>query len=299
MLKNLFMKTGKVLTAAVGLGILAGCAPDPDRKTADLAYVNWAEGIAYTNLAKVILEDKMGYDVNITATEVGMGYTAVADGGQDAFMETWLPVLHASYYEEYGDRLVDLGHVYEGTQSGLVVPAYVDIDTISELGEHADRFGGRIVGIDAGAGVMSTTEEVIEKYDLDIELMASSGPAMTAELEAAIQDEEWIVVTGWRPHWKFGRWDLKFLEQDQEQVWDTENIHILGREDIWDDKPELAEFLSNMYFTDEQLSDLMVQVEESDLDVEEVARQWMQDNEELIESWIPEIEPDIEPEPEM
>jgi len=146
---------------------------------------------------------------------------------------------------------------------------------------------------------MSTTEEVIEKYDLDIELMASSGPAMTAELEAAIQDEEWIVVTGWRPHWKFGRWDLKFLEQDQEQVWDTENIHILGREDIWDDKPELAEFLSNMYFTDEQLSDLMVQVEESDLDVEEVARQWMQDNEELIESWIPEIEPDIEPEPEM
>ncbi len=292
MLKNLTVKMGKVLTPVIGLAVLAGCAPDPDaveQKTADLAYVNWAEGIAYTNLAKVILEDKMGYEVNITATDVAPGYSAVAAGDQDAFMETWLPVLHADYFEEYGEQLVDLGHVYEGTQSGLVVPEYVDIDTISELGEHADRFDGRIVGIDAGAGVMSTTEDVIEKYDLDIDLMASSGPAMVAELEAAIQNEEWVVVTGWRPHWKFGRWDLKFLEQDQEQVWETGNIHILGREDVWEDNPELAEFLSNMFFTDEQLADLMVAVEESDEDVEDVARSWMEANEELIEGWIPEM----------
>ncbi|MFW6348217.1 MAG: glycine betaine ABC transporter substrate-binding protein, partial [Cyclonatronaceae bacterium] len=63
-------------------------------KTARLVYVNWAEGIAYTNLAKNVLEEKMGYEVEITTADVGPAYTSVAQGDYDAFMETWLPVLH-------------------------------------------------------------------------------------------------------------------------------------------------------------------------------------------------------------
>ncbi len=268
---------------------MISCAPrTPEEKTADLVYVNWAEGIAYTNLAKAVLEDKMDFEVNITAADVAPAYTAVAAGDQDAFMETWLPVLHRDYMERYGDDLIDLGHVYVGTQSGLVVPEYVEIDKISEMSEHADKFGGQIIGIDAGAGIMRTTAEIIDLYDLDLELIESSGPAMTASLQRAIENGEWIVVTGWRPHWKFGRWDLKFLEQDEDKLmWETGNIHILGRLGLDEDKPELAQFLRNMRLTDEELSDLMLQVNESTLPTIEVARQWMNENEHVIERWIP------------
>ena len=91
-------------------------------KEANFVYVNWAEGVAYTHLAKVLLEEKMGYDVKITAADVGPGYTSIAQGDMDAFMETWLPVLHKDYVEKYKEKIVDLGHVYEGTISGWVVP---------------------------------------------------------------------------------------------------------------------------------------------------------------------------------
>jgi glycine betaine/proline transport system substrate-binding protein len=268
---------------------MISCAPrTPEEKTANLVYVNWAEGIAYTNLAKAVLEDKMDFEVNITAADVAPAYTAVAAGDQDAFMETWLPVLHRDYMDRYGDDLIDLGHVYVGTQSGLVVPEYVEIDKISEMNQHADKFDGQIIGIDAGAGVMRTTAEIIELYDLDFELIESSGPAMTASLQRAISNGEWVVVTGWRPHWKFGRWDLKFLEQDEDKMmWETGNIHILGRLGLDEDKPELAQFLRNMRLTDEELSDLMLQVNESTLPTIEVARQWMNENEHVIERWIP------------
>ena len=65
----------------------------------------------------------MGYQVKITAADVAPAYTSIAQGDMDAFMETWLPVLHKDYVEKYQKDIIDLGHVYEGTQSGLVAPA--------------------------------------------------------------------------------------------------------------------------------------------------------------------------------
>ncbi|WP_340106301.1 glycine betaine ABC transporter substrate-binding protein [Rhodohalobacter sp. 8-1] len=287
-----FNKILKVLALiTVAAFIAAGCqsSTEETQKTADLVYVNWAEGIAYTHLAENVLEEKMGYDVNLTSADVGPAYTAIANGDQDAFMETWLPVLHQNYIERFEEDIVDLGHVYEGTQSGLVVPTYVEVDSISNLNQYTERFDGQITGIDAGAGVMQTTQEVIDEYNLDYELITSSGPAMTAALSSAIENEEPIIVTGWQPHWKFGRWDLKFLKQDEDNMlWERGNIHIMGRQNLEQDKPELAQFLKNMFFTEEQLGDLMVAVEQSDQDVSQVTMEWMNEHEELINSWIPE-----------
>ncbi len=283
---------GKSEPAPTGEGSAAQTTPAGEqdvKKSADLVYVNWAEGIAYTHLAKVILEDMMGYEVEITAADVGPAYTAVAQGDKDAFMETWLPVLHKDYVDKYQGKVADLGHVYEGTQSGLVVPSYVTIDKISQLAEHKDKFGGKITGIDAGAGIMKTAEQLIKDYGLDFELLQSSGPAMTAALKKAIDKQEWIVVTGWKPHWKFGRWDLKFLEQDADKVvWKPGNIHIMGRMDLEKDKPELAKFLSQFKLDDAQLSDLMIKVKDAGgKDVEAVAREWMKSNEAAVSAWIP------------
>lgn len=276
-----------MVCAVVGCGGAGEKPAEEAPKTADLVYVNWAEGVAYTHLAKVVLEEKLGYEVTITAADVAPAYAAVAQGDKDAFMETWLPVLHKDYIEKFEGQVVDLGHVYEGTQSGWVVPTYVTIDKISELNEHKDAFQGAITGIDAGAGIMKTSEQVIEMYDLDFDLVSSSGPAMTAALKKAYDNEEWIAVTGWRPHWMFGRWDLKFLEQDEDKmVWSEGNIHIMGRVGLEEDNPELAQFLKNLFFTDEQLSGLMLKVQETE-DAEAAARAWMAENPEVVSSWLP------------
>lgn len=274
--------------AAEGTADAASETMEAADKTAKLSYVNWAEGVAYTHLAKVVLEDKMGYEVDITSADAGPAYIAVAEGGHDAYMECW-PGIHKDYLERFEGQLVDLGTVYEGTKLGLAVPTYVTIDTLAELKGNEDKFDGRITGIDAGAGIMKTTEsDLIPQYDLDIELLASSGPAMTAALKDAYENEEWIVVTSWKPHWMFGRFDLKILEQSPDKmIWEEGNIHIMGRNGIQEEKPELAQFLKNFFFTDAQLSDLMLKVEESDEDVEVVARAWMNDNPAVVQAWIP------------
>ncbi|MDF7800272.1 glycine betaine ABC transporter substrate-binding protein [Pontiellaceae bacterium B1224] len=285
-----------ILTAITTVTGLTGCNPNSGKtnadKTANLVYVNWAEGVAYTHLAEAVLRDKMGFDVELTAADVAPGYIAVAQGSHDAFMECW-PSLHKDYIDRYSDKLVSLGTVYEGTETGLAVPSYVTIDKISELNDYADQFGGKITGVDAGAGMMKRTEdELIPQYGLDkIELMASSGPAMTAALADAIKHKKWIVVTAWKPHWMFGRWDLKFLQQDDDKImWESGNIEIIGRSDLETDKPELAAFLKAFQLTDAQLSDLMLKVNDSDESVSEVAQQWMLDNEDVVAQWLPAAE---------
>ena len=110
---------------------------------------------------------------------------------------------------------------------------------------------------------------------------------MTAALAKAIESEKAIVVTGWAPHWKFARFDLKRLEDPKGVYGDVERIHISARKGFVDDMPEVAEFFSNYKFTDEQLGSLMAAIEDHGGEPIEAAREWMLENEELVNSWLP------------
>ncbi len=147
-----------------------------------------------------------------------------------------------------------------------------------------------IVGIEPGAGIMQATETAIDEYGLDFTLDATSDPVMVAELAEAYANEEWIVITGWEPHYKFADFDLKFLEDPLGIFGDVENIHTVARADIMDDLPEVAEFFENFYLTSEQLGDLMGLIEEhrADMDYADIARMWMEDNEDVYTPWLPE-----------
>ncbi len=277
-----------LLFVVLGLATLTGCKKD-DSNTVELSYVNWAEGIAMTNLAAVILEDEMGYEVELTLADVAPTFTSVANGSSDAFLDVWLPLTHESQMEEYGDDLVDLGASYEGAKIGLVVPSYVEVDSIEDLNTYKDDFDGKIIGIDSGAGIMSTTETAIDEYDLDFELISSSEAAMIASLKSAIDKEEPVVITGWRPHWKFASYDLKFLEDPKGTYGASEEIHTVTRLGLEEDMPEVYNFLENFLdLSADDLGDLMAAIEESDNNEKEVAREWKNNNMDKVNEWIPE-----------
>ncbi|MEF2967135.1 glycine betaine ABC transporter substrate-binding protein [Paenibacillus sp. M1] len=98
-----------------------------------LSYVAWDSEIASTNLLEYVLESKLGYDVTALQVEAGPMWTGVASGDVDATAAAWLPLTHADYWAEYGDKLEDLGANMTGVKTGLVVPAYVNIDSIEDL----------------------------------------------------------------------------------------------------------------------------------------------------------------------
>ena len=172
----------------------------------------------------------------------------------------------------------------------MTAPAseYVPIHTIEQLNDHADRFSGKIIGIDAGTGIMKRTEQVIAEYDMEYRLMISSGPAMTALLQKAIDKRQWIVVTGWTPHWMFDRFRLRVLTDSKNIYGDAETIHSIARKGFREEQPFAAALLGNIHLSDREISSLMQAVEAGGRREKEAVRQWMTQHRELVDSWIPE-----------
>lgn len=259
-----------------------------DGETVRLGYVQWASAEASTHIVEEILT-RMGYDVETSVLQTGAMWQGTAEGELDAFVSAWLPDTDSNYWDEFGDKLVDLNDNFDEAQIGIVVPEYVEADSLDELDEYADEFDEEIVGIDPGAAQMIVIdEETIPNYGLeDWDLIESSGPAMTAELARAIDNEEWVAVTGWMPHWKWAEWDLKFLDDPDLTMGDGEYIKNMGRPGIKDDLEPLADFLSNYQLTTEQLNSAMLEIEEEDRDPTDVAIDFIEDNPELVNEWVP------------
>jgi len=245
--------------AIVSTGLFVACAPEEaaeaeadgvqERGDISVAYVEWDREPAHTHLAAEILS-RVGYDVQINSVSNAAMWSAVASDDVDFHVSAWLPATHRNEWNEYGDNVEDLGAHFEGARLGLVVPAYLeDINSIADLAENAEMFDNTIVGIDPGAGMMQATEDAIanDTYGLGVmELLEGSDATMMGALQDAIRNEEPIVVTGWDPHIKFARFDLKLLEDPEEVFGSAETINTIVRGDLAEDQPDLYEFLNTM-----------------------------------------------------
>lgn len=272
-------------TVILSAGMLVGC--DAGEKTIKIPYVQWACAEAESHIAQYILEE-MGYEVELTTVQAGVMWSSVATGDQDVFTTAWLPDTHDSYWKEYKDDVEKLGVMFDQAVLALVVPSYVTIDSIAEMKDYKDEFKGRIVGIDAGAGIMEATKNsTMPTYGLDDwELVASSDPAMIAELERSIDRNEWIAVTGWAPHWKFFAYDLKMLEDPELTYGGQEEIVIIGRDGFTEDFPDAAEFFSKWTITADQLGEVMYMINVDGMDPAEAASTWVEDNRDIVNTWL-------------
>lgn len=253
-------------------------------KKVTLAYVNWESEIASTHVVKHVLQSQ-GFTVEMKQVEAGPMWQGVASGSADAHVAAWLPTTHKPQMEASKGKVENLGPNLEGTQLGLVVPDYVTIQSIDELSSSADRFGKQIIGIDPGAGIMKGTQTAIQKYQLPLKLVQGSDAAMTAALAKAIRKKEWIVITGWKPHWKFSQYKLKFLADPKGVYGQKESIYTIVRKGLKEDKPQAYQILDRFHWTNEDMQEVMLQIH-SGKSPDEAAQDWIKKHPAKVKEWV-------------
>lgn len=254
-----------------------------------IGWTAWSDAEFVTKLAKRILEEKMDYEVELLQTDIAPQYQGLANGDIDVMLMSWQPGTHADYVSKMGDKIVNLGLLYTHARLGWVVPAYVpesEVSSITDLKKPAvrDRLDETITGIDPGAGLTRLSKQAIEDYGLDYELQISSGAGMTAALDRAIRRDEWIVVTGWSPHWMFGKYDLRYLEDPKGTLGAFERVHAVARKGFYQDDVKAAGFLSRMQLPIDDLEAAMNDAQESSY--EEAVTKYMANNEKRIHYWV-------------
>ena len=278
---------GSSFSGPSGGGSGGGNSGAADKNLSVAVVAGWDEDVAASNLWKSLLEER-GYTVNMQELDVASTFTGVANGQLDLYLDAWLPTTHAVYWDRFKDQLETVT-TWQTGKNTLVVPDYVDVTSIADLKGRAAEFDGRIVGIEAGAGEMKAMrEKIIPTYELtDMNLVEGSSPAMLATLDSAIKQNEPVVVTLWQPHWAFSRYNLKVLEDPQGAWGAPDEMQIIATKGWSAANPEAAGWLKNFTITPEQLSSLMLKLQEAGKGQEQVAtKQWITENQQAVDAWF-------------
>jgi glycine betaine/proline transport system substrate-binding protein len=279
-----------VAAIAMGAAALASAPGQAQEKKINIGWTAWSDAEAVTKLAQKLLQDRLGYKVELTLADIGIQYQAVASGKLDGMLMSWQPTTHQAYLEKVRKDIDDLGPMYTRAKLGWVVPAYVPEDqvkTIEDLKKPdvQKKLGGKIQGIDPGAGLMQASEKAIKEYKLDgYQLISASDAAMLAAVERATSRKEWIVATSWSPHWMFAKWELRYLEDPKRTLGGLERVNKIVRKGFYQDHPEVYEFLNRMVLPIGDVEKIMAEAQETSY--EQAIDKYIKENEARVNYWV-------------
>ncbi len=304
MRKKKFGLTGLLALGAAASLALVGCTNGDggnggdgdggDKGTIKIGYVtNWTDGESMAALLQNQIE-ALGYKVKIEDLTVnGPLYAALAQGDVDIYASAWPEVTQAEYMKEYGDDIESLSAYYEGAVLTIAVPSYTDIDSLDQLKANADRFDGKIIGIEPGAGLTEVTEtSMIPEYDLEgtYTLETSSTAAMLTVLGDAIDKKEDVVVTLWRPFWAYNEYDVKDLKDPLGAMGKPEALHVLAHKGFSEEHSDIADLIKELKLDDEAYGNLegLVTGDEYDGDSAGAVKTWISENPDAFPTLITE-----------
>ena len=274
---------GAALIATMSTSVTATADTKP---TIKIGYVEgWDDSVATSNVAAQIIEKRLGYPVQLVPVAAGIMWQGVARGDLDATLSAWLPVTHGAYWDQFKTKVTDLGPNFNDAKIGLIVPADLPEKSIGDLEAHKADFGGRIVGIDAGAGVMKKAGEAIQAYNLSFQLMPSSGSAMTAELARSMHANKPIIVTGWVPHWMFAKWKLKFLDDPKKVFGESEHVDNVINPGLETKAAPVVAFLKKFQWKPGEIDSVMLATQNGAKPAA-AADTWIAAHGDRVDSWV-------------
>ncbi|MFW5970040.1 MAG: glycine betaine ABC transporter substrate-binding protein [Halofilum sp. (in: g-proteobacteria)] len=283
-----------VFVAGMALLPMRAVAAEPVR----FAIQSWPGVTVKTAVARELLES-MGYETELQELEPQFVYQGIRSDDVDVSLGAWMPA-HEDMVKPLLDDGVARRHAanLEGAVQGLAVPAYTyeaGVKSVEDLVEHGDKFEREIFAIGSGAAMTRAFQDAVEDDYMglgDWKVTPSSTAGMLSQVDRAIGKEEHIVFHGWKPHWMDVRFDIRFLEADPEDklAGMETTVYTIVADDWPDANPQAARFLEQFKVPLDAQSVWIDGFSRKEREPEDVARDWIEDNLDVVEKWAEGVE---------
>ncbi|HET8821384.1 MAG TPA: glycine betaine ABC transporter substrate-binding protein [Thermoleophilaceae bacterium] len=272
----------------------------------------WAGSTANVYIAKAVLEDELGCEVEVTKLAEIPVFQAMADGKVDAVLEDWQ---HVDEYEQYIEKqktVVQGGPLGVEGHIGWFTPQYVmdehpEFKTWEGLKGKEDVFNNEFLGGDPS--YVQKDKELIEALGLDLKhVTAGAEPAQVARWSQAYKQEEPVLFYWYTPQYLNQEYDLaevklpprteanKDCKDDAKEGGDPEQykceyditiINKLFSKKFADSGSPAYDVLKKMKLTNEDQELVAKAIAGDKQDPEEAGADWVADNEDKVAAWLP------------
>jgi len=286
---------------------------------------NWPSAQVTAHIIEEVLEERMERDVRLRPIGTIQLFGAIDRGEVDVHPEVWLPNLE-NFVDQYVDgtgtlTLADNGvDARQGLCTTRATQEATGLSTIDDLADRQmaakfDTDGDGLGEMWIGALDWSSTrvERVRAKsYGYDETMMLLTGPedVAMAAVDAAAAIGSPVVFFCYAPHHVFSLHEIVRLEEpphDPEtwqilrpeddpawlahstaaSAWPQGSFHIGYATDLLEHEPAVADLLENVSLTAEDAQAMSYAVLVEGKSPQEVAANWIEENEDRVEDWIP------------
>ena len=298
---------------------------DGEKETIKITELNWGSAQFQSALAKIIIEEGYGYDVELVPGETIPLFQGLRDGDIDVFLEGWLQNQQEAY-----DTAMDAGDIVnlsfindDNWQSGFVIPTYViegdaargidpmlpDLETVYDLADPdcievfrdpEDPSKGLVVNGPVGWECEIVVAEQVETYglaDYYNVMNAGSSTALFASLKGAYDaGEAWLGYL-WGPTWIAGALDLTLVEEPpyDEDVWNDDHgcgwpsvdLFIAAHKDFPDKASDVADMFREWEMSTATLDEVLAYMQDTEGEPLDAAIWFLKNRESIWTEFVP------------
>ena len=259
------------------------------------------------------LFEKMGYKAEYVTAGAVPQFAAIAEGDLHVQPETWSNNVGDIYPKAVEEgKITVVGSEGLSAREGWMYPPYMKekcpgLPDWKALYDCAQAFGnaetfpkGRLITYPADWGTRS--KDLVEQIKLPFVAVAGgSEGAMIAEIKAAYDAKEPMIMMFWEPHWVHADYKFDWVDWPKDpkecleksggaevaecgfQQADVLKVTWSGFKDKW---PAAYAMLEKFELSNDQQNPLIQQVDSEKKKLEDVAAEWISKNEETWKPWV-------------
>ncbi len=298
-------------SAAPTTGGPGGTTPPAGGGTVNIAVNPWVGYTASAAVVAHVLEEKLGYTVNLKDLKEDVSWQGFESGEVDVILEDWgHPELEALYVDEKKVAM-DAGENGNVGIIGWYVPKFFAdahpeiLQDVKNLNTYADEFKtsesgdkGQFLGTDPS--YVQYDEALVENLGLNFEVIFTGSETATVQaIQQAVTQQKPLLFYWWDPHWLNSQVELTRVplpaytegcDADPQAIacdYPETPLRKFIRTEFNDNGGDAATLIKNWTWTNDDQNLVADMITNQDMTPEDAAKKWVDEHQSTWEAWLP------------